>query len=57
MIPCKNCKGVGITKNGTARGHQRYKCKDCNYNFVFGDKRPLLNESMQCMQISPFPKF
>jgi transposase len=39
MIPCKNCKGVWITKNGTARGHQCYKCKDCNYNFVSGDKR------------------
>ena len=39
MILCKNCKGVGITKNGTARAQQRYKCKDCNYNFVFGDKR------------------
>jgi len=26
-------------KNGKVRGKQRYKCKECNYNFVEGDAR------------------
>jgi transposase len=28
-----------IIKNGIVRGHQRYKCKECGYNFVDGDRR------------------
>ncbi len=39
MIHCKNCNGIEITKNGIVRDSQRYKCKDCKHNFVFGDKR------------------
>jgi hypothetical protein len=26
-------------KNGKVRDKQRYKCKDCNYNFIPGDQR------------------
>ena len=26
-------------KSGFVRGYQRYKCKDCGYNFKFGDNR------------------
>jgi transposase len=26
-------------KSGKVRGKQRYKCKDCGYNFVVGDER------------------
>jgi transposase len=33
---CKNCRSKNTTKNGKARGKQRYKCKDCGYNFVVG---------------------
>jgi transposase-like protein len=36
MIECKNCKSQNISKNGIARKKQRYKCKDCRYNFVVG---------------------
>jgi transposase-like protein len=36
MIECKNCKSTNTTKNGKARRKQRYKCKDCGYNFVIG---------------------
>jgi transposase len=28
-----------IIKNGIVRGQQRYKCKECGYNFVDGDRR------------------
>lgn len=36
MIECKNCKSVKTTKNGIVRKKQRYKCKECGYNFVIG---------------------
>ena len=36
MVECKNCKSGNTTKNGKARNKQRYKCKDCGYNFVMG---------------------
>lgn len=36
MAECKNCKSKHITKNGIVRKKQRYKCKDCGYNFVMG---------------------
>ena len=36
---CKNCQSRHIVKNGIVRNQQRYKCKECGYNFVEGDKR------------------
>lgn len=36
---CKRCYSSIIVKNGKVRAKQRYKCKDCGYNFVEGDKR------------------
>ena len=39
MVLCKNCKGEKTVKNGIVRGKQRYKCKECGYNFVEGDGR------------------
>lgn len=37
MIECKNCKSQNTTKNGKVRNRQRYKCKECGYNFVVGN--------------------
>jgi transposase len=39
MTKCKNCKSDTVVKNGIVRGKQRYKCKECGYNFVYGDGR------------------
>lgn len=36
MSECKNCKSMNTTKNGKIRNKQRYKCKECGYNFVIG---------------------
>lgn len=36
---CKKCLSESVVKNGIVRGQQRYKCKECNLNFVEGDKR------------------
>lgn len=38
-IECKNCGSEKNTKNGYKGEKQRYKCKDCGYNFVCGDNR------------------
>jgi len=36
-IACKNCKSENTSKNGIVRKKQRYKCKECGYNFVVGN--------------------
>ena len=39
MPKCKNCNNEKTVKSGFVRGKQRYKCKECGYNFVEGDAR------------------
>jgi transposase len=39
MPECKNCKSENVVKSGKVRGKQRYKCKECGYNFVIEDAR------------------
>lgn len=39
MESCKHCGHGESVKNGVVRGKQRYKCKECGYNFVVGDGR------------------
>lgn len=39
MVNCKSCGSKVVVKNGWVRGKQRYRCKDCGFNFVDGDKR------------------
>jgi transposase-like protein len=39
MNKCKGCSSEKIVKNGFVRGKQRYRCQDCHFNFVEGDKR------------------
>ena len=36
---CKKCHGEKLRKNGFVREIQRYKCKECGFNFVEGDRR------------------
>ena len=33
-MTCKRCNGEKIVKAGMVKGEQRYKCKECNYQFV-----------------------
>ena len=37
MVECKNCNSQNTVKNGIKREKQRYKCKECGYNFVVGN--------------------
>ena len=39
MPECKNCQSEKVIKSGQVRNKQRYKCKECGYNFVIGDGR------------------
>ncbi len=39
MGNCKDCGSERVTKNGSVRGKQRYRCKDCSLNFIEGDQR------------------
>ena len=39
MLKCKKCQCENVVKNGKVRGKQRYRCKECGYNFVEGDAR------------------
>ena len=38
-MECKLCSKSLLVRNGIVRGKQRYKCKNCGYNFVQGDLR------------------
>ena len=33
-LSCKRCGGSDYVKSGTARGHQRYRCRGCGCNFT-----------------------
>ena len=48
---CKRCGSVHYIMNGKVRSHQRYKCKDCGYNFIFGDKREKLSPAARALAI------
>ncbi len=45
MLHCKNCESEKCIKNGFVREVQRYRCKECGYNFIIGDRR--INESTE----------
>src|SRR3954452_4295446 len=38
-MSCKRCAGAAFVKNGTVRGHQRYRCKACGFNFTATPER------------------
>ena len=37
-IVCSKCSCEKIVKNGTIKGRQRYKCKNCEFNFTIEKK-------------------
>lgn len=38
---CKKCSSKVIIKSGFIRGHQRYRCKSCGYQFTDTERRGL----------------
>lgn len=41
---CKRCESGRVVKSGKTRGKQRWKCKECRFNFVEGDERATWRE-------------
>ena len=35
-MKCLKCFSINVCKNGKMQGMQRYKCKDCDYNYTKG---------------------
>ncbi|HQU08881.1 MAG: hypothetical protein B7X06_00915 [Verrucomicrobia bacterium 21-51-4] len=40
MMHCPHCGSTACVKNGTHQGYQRYRCKDCQYNYTPKPKPP-----------------
>ena len=38
-IKCSRCKSTSNVKNGLIQGKQRYRCRNCNYNYIEVDGR------------------
>lgn len=51
MIKCKRCEGSGIVKPGLNKGTQRYRCKDCHYHFIEGDRRMSKEVEMRSLAV------
>jgi transposase len=50
-IHCKKCSSGKCIKNGKVRLEQRYKCKECGFNFIIGDKREKLSVSARALAV------
>ena len=48
---CKRCASDQYIMNGKVGFQQRYKCKNCGYNFIFGDKREKLSSAARALAI------
>ena len=51
MNNCKRCSSDKFVKNGIVRSEQRYKCKECGFNFIFGDRREKLSAPARALAI------
>ena len=38
-MDCRKCRGERVIKSGFVNGRQRYKCKDCQSQFLSEDRR------------------
>lgn len=46
MVVCYQCGCDRCVKNGFMQGHQRYKCRDCGYNFINKPRRGRSQETL-----------
>ena len=49
MSVCKRCKSVTVIKSGWIKtGKQRFKCKECGYQYTEGEKlKPIRGEKIE----------
>lgn len=52
MMQCKNCESENIVKNGTVKGVQVYKCKDCGHRFTEGSDFPRMRTQSRIISSS-----
>jgi len=46
-MDCPRCNNTKNTKNGIVRGLQRYKCKECGYNYTVEKKSNVYSKSVR----------
>jgi transposase-like protein len=51
-MKCKNCESENIVKNGTVKGVQVYKCKDCGHRFTEGSDFPRMRTESRIISSS-----
>lgn len=51
-MKCKNCESENIVKNGTVKGVQVYKCKDCGHRFTEGSDFPRMRTQSRIISSS-----
>lgn len=51
QISCKDCGSYKLVRNGKARKHQRYKCKECGLSFIEGDRRQKTSVEVQALAV------
>jgi transposase-like protein len=51
-MQCKNCESENIVKNGTVKGVQVYKCKDCGHRFTEGSDFPRMRTQSRIISSS-----
>jgi transposase-like protein len=49
---CKNCESENVVKNGTVKGVQVYKCKDCGHRFTEGSDFPRMRTQSRIISSS-----
>jgi len=49
---CKNCESENVVKNGTVKGIQVYKCKDCGHRFTKGSDFPRMRTQSRIISSS-----
>lgn len=51
-MQCKNCESENIVKNGTVKGVQVYKCKNCGHRFTEGSDFPRMRTQSRIISSS-----
>jgi transposase-like protein len=51
-MKCKNCESENVVKNGTVKGVQVYKCKDCGHRFTEGSDFPRMRTQSRIISSS-----
>ena len=46
-MQCPKCESSQIRKNGHVRNKQRYRCKDCGYQFMEPNSQPILSAEIE----------